>query len=505
VTFQQLLLGNTQSEKTGAIMSMGANKASNSASGISFKNILDGRIYNKTSASVSPDKTDQAGEAKYKSFIEAQRAQKTSKAKETDSNKNKKAAVSETDKGEITPGYENTVGLVAQILGVNAGELQKLLDEAGIVLEPAGSIEGIRENALRLSQLLGLNEVQQEAMLQLFEIARETIEDLGAQEGQSVLPQMGNEALPTADLSESADMQQISNEAGFELPATGELVQKLKMQVESKLVEFTEEMANDSETAKLSVQEAIKPFISNSSNVKIREPQESLENESIDVFGQNLSVKQGTEQKPLEDSGKESRFEDRNQNEQEAPDAAFGISNPNIQASFAILEPDKTIEALPEQIAPYKAVPVSPEEIISQIVEKASVFVKPEKSEMTIELKPESLGKLSLKIAAENGVITAKFVAESYQVKQVLESNMELLKDALEKQGMNLEGFSVSVGQDSKQPERQFKQMHGAGGSKSKGTSYAPAGIGFARETLYGIETVKNPYRWEDSTINLTA
>jgi flagellar hook-length control protein FliK len=44
--------------------------------------------------------------------------------------------------------------------------------------------------------------------------------------------------------------------------------------------------------------------------------------------------------------------------------------------------------------------------------------------------------------------MVAKFTAESQQVKEIIESNLAQLKDALESQGLNVKGFSVSVGDD---------------------------------------------------------
>jgi flagellar hook-length control protein FliK len=102
-----------------------------------------------------------------------------------------------------------------------------------------------------------------------------------------------------------------------------------------------------------------------------------------------------------------------------------------------------------EIVNQHKDASIPKNEIINQVVEKAKVVLTGEKSEMVMDLKPDSLGKLSLKIVTEHGIVTAKFIAESQQVKQILEANMQVLKDSLEKQGMSVQGFSVSVGQQS--------------------------------------------------------
>lgn len=87
-------------------------------------------------------------------------------------------------------------------------------------------------------------------------------------------------------------------------------------------------------------------------------------------------------------------------------------------------------------------------DIINQVIKKADVFVQGSHQEMVMKLEPESLGKLNLKIVIENGLVTAKFVAESQQVKEVLESSFNQLKDALQQKGISVQGFSVSVKQE---------------------------------------------------------
>jgi flagellar hook-length control protein FliK len=86
-------------------------------------------------------------------------------------------------------------------------------------------------------------------------------------------------------------------------------------------------------------------------------------------------------------------------------------------------------------------------DILNQVIKKADVIVQGSHQEMIMKLEPESLGKLNLKLVVENGLVTAKFVAESQQVKEVLESSFNQLKDALQEKGIAVQSFSVSVGQ----------------------------------------------------------
>lgn len=84
--------------------------------------------------------------------------------------------------------------------------------------------------------------------------------------------------------------------------------------------------------------------------------------------------------------------------------------------------------------------------VTSQVMMKVKLMAGENKQEMEISLKPDNLGKMTLKIIHERGEILAKITTESAQVKSILESNMQLLKDSLEKSGFSVQGLNVSVG-----------------------------------------------------------
>lgn len=111
---------------------------------------------------------------------------------------------------------------------------------------------------------------------------------------------------------------------------------------------------------------------------------------------------------------------------------------------------DNKIEAEQNQAAAKPAV-VNKAEVLNQIVKKAEIVFTESQPEIRMQLEPENLGKLTLKLAVEKGLITAKFVTESYEVKQIIESNFNELKDMLQEKGLEVQNFSVSVGQQSKE------------------------------------------------------
>jgi flagellar hook-length control protein FliK len=89
---------------------------------------------------------------------------------------------------------------------------------------------------------------------------------------------------------------------------------------------------------------------------------------------------------------------------------------------------------------------VSPSQVFRQIVQKAQIMVGSGLAEMKLELKPENLGKLHLKLEMQGGVLTAKFMAESQQVRELIESNLSQLRQSLADQGLSFGKIEVSVG-----------------------------------------------------------
>lgn len=96
--------------------------------------------------------------------------------------------------------------------------------------------------------------------------------------------------------------------------------------------------------------------------------------------------------------------------------------------------------------------PVTKENVFNQIVEKATVMAGNGHSEMELDLKPDHLGKIQLRVSLENHLISARFIAESEQVKAILESNLADLKRQLQENGVNVQQLMVSLGDESKDP-----------------------------------------------------
>jgi hypothetical protein len=74
--------------------------------------------------------------------------------------------------------------------------------------------------------------------------------------------------------------------------------------------------------------------------------------------------------------------------------------------------------------------------IFDQVMKNIQGKVSAEKSEVTMILKPENLGKVTLNIMNEKGAVSAEFKAETKEAADALNKNIQDLKETLKQQGV---------------------------------------------------------------------
>ena len=109
---------------------------------------------------------------------------------------------------------------------------------------------------------------------------------------------------------------------------------------------------------------------------------------------------------------------------------------------------------------------IEPRQFINGIAQKAGTFILKGKNEMNIQLIPENLGKLSIKIGLNEGTLTGKIYAENYSVKETIEANLNQLRDSLEEQGLNIASLEVHINDNSQNFERSLYQSKFTNGQK---------------------------------------
>lgn len=145
------------------------------------------------------------------------------------------------------------------------------------------------------------------------------------------------------------------------------------------------------------------------------------------------------------------------------------------------------------------------QDVLDQVTEKLEVSLFDNKSEMVIKLKPNDLGRVTVKISIENGVMNAKFLADSIKVKEALESNMNNLKESLKDQGLNVQDLNVSV--DSGRSQNQAFEQKNVRYFNNRKENKVDDVISY-EDTYYEFSNINtNNVRsyWMDSTVSFLA
>lgn len=117
-------------------------------------------------------------------------------------------------------------------------------------------------------------------------------------------------------------------------------------------------------------------------------------------------------------------------------------SNPFVQTQTTVQNTVETLQNVSE-VSGY--MDTDTEMIMRQITDYMKGNVADGVSELEMQLHPESLGNLHVKLVAKEGVVTAQFLTENETVKSVLENQMVQLKDTFKEQGVTVENIEVEV------------------------------------------------------------
>ena len=83
--------------------------------------------------------------------------------------------------------------------------------------------------------------------------------------------------------------------------------------------------------------------------------------------------------------------------------------------------------------------------IMNQIMDFMKIQLNAESTELDMQLHPESLGTLQIRISAKEGIMTTQFTTASETVKSVLEGQMIQLQQQFEQQNIKVDAIEVTV------------------------------------------------------------
>jgi flagellar hook-length control protein FliK len=108
--------------------------------------------------------------------------------------------------------------------------------------------------------------------------------------------------------------------------------------------------------------------------------------------------------------------------------------------------------------------------------------------QISLTLNPEKLGEIKLTIQVDGNMVSARLNVENVQVKQIIEQNLQGLKDSLAQQNLNAGTLDVNVGENER--EELYERMQNAKnhikhGEFNKGESVLAGDM----QDLVGVDT----------------
>lgn len=108
-----------------------------------------------------------------------------------------------------------------------------------------------------------------------------------------------------------------------------------------------------------------------------------------------------------------------------------------------VMNQQENVQAVTGQQASFTT--VDAQNIMNQIMDYMKIQMNSENTQLEMQLHPESLGTLQIRISAKEGIMTAQFTTASEVVKGVLESQMVQLQQQFDQQNIKVEAIEITV------------------------------------------------------------
>lgn len=304
--------------------------------------------------------------------------------------------------------YEKVKDALTEHLEVTEEELLKAMEELGIGFASLTDMKNLTNLVMELTGTedigsLLLSEEFQNIFADVGELTQDLLTELGMtqEELEAVLQQMASET-PEPETGNGMLQAEITDTTEPEIPV---------YQVRQEAVKE---------------QEA----------VVVKEP----ETGSVRETGANDTVHREEDQAETDDNFRQDSSQKKNQFQQEDGQEQL---KPQVTVQTTIRS-DQT-QAGTEVIQTVQQTYVDVEDIIRQVTEFTRVQLSQTESTIEMQLNPAHLGKLYLQVTAKDGVITAQLAAQNEAVKDALESQVAILKENMNQQGLKVEAVEVTI------------------------------------------------------------
>lgn len=110
-----------------------------------------------------------------------------------------------------------------------------------------------------------------------------------------------------------------------------------------------------------------------------------------------------------------------------------------LNSSFRFDEVTATVQG---GESPKRAEPVATS-VIEQIIDRVAFSKKEGRTELTVQLKPDSMGTVSVRLTSENGLTMAKIITDRPETKELLEGQLLALRQQLGDRGIDVKELDI--------------------------------------------------------------
>lgn len=294
---------------------------------------------------------------------------------------------------------------------------------------------------------------------------------------------------------------------------------------EAKPVEIIPTAANTKKESKPEMNESVVQAVVAETNKK--KPETNKPVQETENIAQPIASQEGEEAKksilPTLKSETNNQNETEKQAKQEIPAEALtktettdkpasvktlselkdALSHALMQAKNDVQATDADLSSAKSRASSYvshdRAVPEKA--VLHQITTKFQLLTGQHGSEVRVQLKPDQLGSIKISIEVVQDTVTTRMQVENEKVKQIIESNMQTLKNALEESGIKVEKFEVTVDQGQgeffhRELSEQGRRARGllrtqVSGEGEEGEGLAASGEQAETGRRYGYNTVE--------------
>lgn len=166
-----------------------------------------------------------------------------------------------------------------------------------------------------------------------------------------------------------------------------------------------------------------------------------------------------------------------------APPAEVPHAPANMLSFEEHLRPDLKAEVAPEpmldqlqQAMNAALLDESAQLVMPQVVRGLTTLVSEGVSEMRLQLMPEDLGEIELRVRTSEGTVRGEMMVQNPEVKHLLDQHLDRLRDALQQQGLDLRGFAIGLSPDGRfaQPDRSRHQGPSPNGTRPQAQDSSP-------------------------------